>query len=204
MSYDRPDHYTRKAKAAGYAARSVYKLDEIARRMPIVPRPPAAVLDLGCYPGSWSKWLLERGLRVVGVDLTAPDLPGGTFLALSVYDVRPEALLAVLGGPTPLVVSDMAPLTSGNRLTDHCRQLELADHALGIARAVLRPGGAFVVKVFDGEDAPAFVERVRGEFSEVRRFKPDATRDHSVEFFLAARGFRAVAAPAAPPVATTP
>lgn len=191
MGYDRPDHYTRRAKAAGYAARSVYKLDEIARRMTIIPRAPASVLDLGCYPGSWSKWLLERGLRVVGVDMTAPELSGGTFIVSSVYEVTPERLLDALGGPTPLVVSDMAPLTSGSRLADHCRQLELADHALSLARAVLRPGGAFVVKVFDGEDAPAFVNRVRTSFEEVRRFKPDATRDQSVEFFLAARGYRA-------------
>lgn len=189
MSYRRPDHYTRKARAEGFAARSVFKLDELAARTPGFPKGGAAV-DLGCYPGSWSRWLLQRGFRVVGVDLQAPNLPGGTWIAASAMDVEPERLREALGGPAALVVSDMAPNTSGNRFVDHARQIALARRALELARALLAPGGTFVVKVFDGEDAPAFVDEVRAAFSEVRRHKPDATRDRSVEFFVVGRGLR--------------
>lgn len=188
MTYDRADHYTRKAKAAGYAARSVYKLEEIAGRAPL-PRTGVA-LDLGCFPGSWSRWLIERRFRVVGVDLQAPDLAGGSWIARSVHEVEPAELRAALGGPADLVVSDMAPNTSGDRFTDHCRQIALADRALQLATALLRPGGGFVVKVFDGGDAPAYTQRVRAAFADVKRVKPAATRDRSVEFFLVGTGFR--------------
>lgn len=187
MTYERADHYSRKARSAGYAARSVYKLEEIAGRFPI-PRSGAAV-DLGCFPGSWSRWLGERGYRVVGVDLQAPNLPG-TWIARSVFEVEPDELRAAVGGAADLVVSDMAPNTSGDRFTDHCRQIALADRALELAKLLLRPGGGFVVKVFDGGDAPAYVARVRAAFGEVKRVKPDATRDRSVEFFLVGTGFR--------------
>ncbi len=191
MEYRRPDTWTRKARSEGYAARSVYKLQEIDRRHRVLPRAGAAAVDLGCYPGSWSQWLLEQGLRVVGVDLTAPALTGGVWIARSVYEVEPAEILDALGGPADLVVSDMAPNTTGNRLGDHVRQIELADRAVALAAACLQPGGAFVCKVFDGEDAPAFVGRVRAVFRDVKRLKPDATRDRSVEFFLVARGLTA-------------
>lgn len=189
VPYKRPDHYTRKAKSEGYAARSVFKLEELAERSPGFPRAGVAV-DLGCYPGSWSRWLLQRGFQVVGVDLQAPELPGGTWLVGSALEVDAERLRAAAGGPVTLVVSDMAPNTSGNRFVDHARQLALARRALELAQALLEPGGSFVVKVFDGEDAPAFVEEVRARFADTRRHKPDATRDRSVEFFVVARGPR--------------
>lgn len=196
MDYKRPDAWTRKAKAEGYAARSVYKLEELDRRHHVVPRGGGVVLDLGCFPGSWSKWLIERGARVVGVDLKAPDLAGGTWIARSVYEVEPDELLTAAAGPVDVVVSDMAPNTTGNRLGDHVRQIELADRALLMARACLKPQGTFVVKVFDGEDAPAYVDRVRAAFREVKRLKPDATRDRSVEFFLVAKGLKSTPAAA--------
>ncbi|MFN7142627.1 MAG: SAM-dependent methyltransferase [Myxococcota bacterium] len=190
MAYERADSWTRRAKAAGFPARSVFKLEEIDQRHKIVPSGGLAV-DLGCYPGSWSKWLLGKKLRVVGVDLKAPDLPGGTWIARSVMEVEPTELLDAAGGPVDLVVSDLAPNTTGQRLVDHVRQIALADRALELARAIGKPGSAFVCKVFDGEDAPAFVERVRGAYADVKRLKPDATRGSSVEFFVVAKGLKA-------------
>ncbi len=193
MTYKKPDSWTKKAKAQGYAARSVFKLDEIETRHHILPRGRGGVaLDLGCYPGSWSRWLIERGLRVVGVDFKAPALSGGTWIEGSALDTPIADLGAALGGPADLVVSDMAPNTTGNRFVDHVRQIELADRALDVARELLAPHGAFVVKVFDGGDAPAFTARVREVFSEVKRLKPDATRDVSREFFLVGKGRRVV------------
>ena len=186
MPYTYADTWTRKAKAQGYAARSVFKLDEIEARHRILPPAGSGVIDLGCFPGSWSRWLIERGYRVAGVDLQAPQLGGGTWIAASVLDVEPDALRTALGGVDPaLVVSDMAPNTTGDRFVDHVRQITLADRALELARALLPAGrGAFVVKVFDGGDAPAYTQRVQAAFEEVRRIKPDATRNRSVEFFL--------------------
>ncbi len=186
MPYTYADSWTRRAKAQGYAARSVFKLDEIEARHRVLPAAGSAAVDLGCFPGSWSRWLIERGLRVAGVDLQAPQLSGGTWITASVLDVEADALRAALGGEAPLlVVSDMAPNTSGDRFVDHVRQITLADRALTLAQELLPAGrGAFVVKVFDGGDAPAYTRRVQDAFEEVRRIKPDATRNRSIEFFL--------------------
>ena len=183
------DHFTRRARDGGWGARSVFKLDEIQRRTGIVRRGDVA-LDLGCYPGSWSRFLLSCGVaRLVGVDLRVPEGIRGTFLAADAMHVDPAVLGEALGGGADLVVSDMAPSTTGDRRGDHARQVALARRALEIAVALLRPGGRLVVKVFDGADAPAFADEVRVHFGEVRRLKPEATRKHSVEFFLVARGF---------------
>ena len=198
-SYKRPDHWTRKAKEEGYAARAVFKLEELHQRFPVIPRGTGGAgkgvcVDLGCFPGSWSKWLLQQGMRVVGVDLKAPDLAGGTWLVASAMEVTAAELVAAAGAPIDVLVSDMAPNTTGNRFTDHCRQIALAERALSLALEVLGPGGAFVTKVFDGEDAPAFVRKVQTSFHEFKRLKPDATRDQSVEFFVAGRRPKGVGA----------
>lgn len=190
MSYTRPDHFTKKAKAQGYAARSVFKLEELDQRFRLVKRGGSAV-DLGCFPGSWSRYLLEKGMRVVGVDLKAPELPGGTWIARSVMEVEAAELLEAVGGQVDLFVSDMAPNTSGNRFTDHVRQIGLAERALALCFLCLKPGGAFVAKVFEGEDANGFIKAVEARFATVKRVKPDATRDRSVEFFVVGTGFLA-------------
>ena len=188
----RPDHWTRKAKAQGYTARSVFKLDEIQRRMPMLP-PRSRVLDLGCSPGSWSAWVHDNGgpgTTLVGVDLQpSPGYPGH-FVEGSALELGPAALLGLLGGPADLVLSDMAPRTTGNRFSDHVEQVVLARMAFDLAVATLRPGGCFVCKIFDGEDAPALVEAIRLTFAEHRRFRPEATRTQSREFFIGARGLR--------------
>jgi 23S rRNA (uridine2552-2'-O)-methyltransferase len=106
----------------------------------------------------------------------------------SVFDVDAERILEALGGPADLVLSDMAPSTTGSRFTDHVRQIELAEAGRALAAQVLRPGGNFVVKVFDGEDAPAFVLRMRRDYDKARRVKPEATRKKSVEFFMVGLG----------------
>jgi 23S rRNA (uridine2552-2'-O)-methyltransferase len=185
-SRKRSDHWTKKAKEEGYAARSVYKLVEIDKRCRVFAR-GQRVLDLGCSPGSWSRYARERigrGGELVGIDLTeTPDYPGHQHVG-SILDISPEELLAPLGGDADLVLSDMAPFTTGTRLTDHVNQLELAQMAADIALVCLKPGGHFVTKVFDGEDAHAFVQSLRPHFTKVRRVKPEATRDESVEFFV--------------------
>lgn len=196
MSYKRPDHFTKKAKAAGFEARSVFKLEEIDQRFSLT-RTGGLAVDLGCFPGSWSRYLIQRRMKVVGVDLKAPEFGGGRWIVRSVMEVEAAELL---DGPdrVDLFCSDMAPNTSGDRFTDHVRQIRLAERALSLARECLKEGGHFVVKVFDGEDAPAFQKDVATSFAEVKRVKPDATRDRSVEFFLVGKGFRRPSA-AVPP-----
>lgn len=188
--YKRPDRFTQKAKEEGYAARSVYKLDEIDRRARILRR-GQRVLDLGCAPGSWAKYAIERTGGVVGVDLTETALPGGTFLTASIYDVTVAQLREALGGNADVVLSDMAPLTTGTRDADHYAQIELARRAFEIACEILVPGGAFVCKVFEGQDAKAFELDVRKRFEETRRMRPEAVRANSREWFLVSTGFRA-------------
>lgn len=190
--YKKPDHFTKKAKKEGFAARSVYKLEEIQRRFQIL-KPGMKVVDLGCFPGSWSKYLIQKVGRqgtVVGVDYSAPSFGGGVWLEKSVFDVTAEELLEILGGPASLVVSDMAPATTGNRLGDHVLQIELADQAWSLARGILKPGGTFVAKVFDGEDANGFCERVKQDCRKTKRLKPEATRRQSREFFLIGQQFK--------------
>ncbi len=189
----RQDHFFHKAKREGFAARSVYKLEEIDKKGQVFRR-GQHVLDLGCSPGSWMQYLATTvgpNGRVAGVDLKSVrvNLPGhakavvGDAFALSDDEIRS------MGAPFDVVTSDMAPATSGNRFTDHVRSIELCRRALEVATRTLKPGGAFVCKVFEGEDAQGFFEDVRRLFKETRRVKPKSTRTESVELFVVGTGF---------------
>ena len=142
--YKGRDKYAAKARAQGYEARSIFKLEQIDKKHPIIPR-GGKVVDLGCYPGSWTRYAIEtvgpKG-SVVGVDFTAPRVSGATFFEASALDVSTEQLREVLGGPADTVLSDMAPPTTGDKTGDHYRQIELARRALQVATELLAPGGA--------------------------------------------------------------
>jgi 23S rRNA (uridine2552-2'-O)-methyltransferase len=190
MSYKSGDHYTKKAKNDGFAARSVYKLEEIQKKWRVLTHGDK-VLDLGCAPGSWSRYAKQQvGAKgkVVGVDIQEVNGFAGEFLLASVYDLDLDSVKTLLGGSPDVVISDMAPATTGDRFTDHFRQIELASAALQIAANSVSPNGHFVAKVFDGQDAPAFIQECRTYFKQVRRLKPKATRGRSVEFFVVASG----------------
>jgi 23S rRNA (uridine2552-2'-O)-methyltransferase len=150
------------------------------------------VVDLGCFPGSWTRYAIEQvgpdGV-VVGVDFEAPRVSGATFIAASALEVSAEQLREALGGPADVLLSDMAPNTTGDKAGDHLRQIALAEHALHLATELLAPGGAFVCKVFEGGEAAAFVEEARRHFRAVRRMRPEAVRKVSREWFLVATGF---------------
>jgi 23S rRNA (uridine2552-2'-O)-methyltransferase len=193
--YRRPDAHTRAARAAGYAARSVFKLEEIDRRARLL-RPGERVLDLGAAPGSWSRYAAERigpEGRLLAVDRRplAQALPPwchaleGDVLALG------DALAAA--GPYDVVLSDMAPDTSGDRATDQARSHALFEAALDVAERMLDPGGAFVGKLFMGPDFEAARARMRALFDEVRVMRPEAVRTRSTEVFLVGRGRRPAA-----------
>ena len=187
------DKFFRLAKAEGYRARSAFKLLEIVEKHKLI-RPGQAVLDLGAAPGSWSQVALERvgpDGKVVAVDLQPiAELAG---LATMVGDLREEKVIAeirsMLGGPADVVLSDVAPQATGIVITDQARAIELAHAALDVAKQTLRPGGAFIVKIFRGEDFDQFIAAMRRSFRKVNVVIPQATRSESREVYVVANGF---------------
>ena len=149
-------------------------------------------MDLGASPGSWTLYAAEKvgpGGRVLGIDLKDPEValpPHAEIRTLDAFEVDPDEL----GGPFDLVISDMAPKTSGQRHADQYRSYELVMRALDLAEKVLRPGGAFVAKIFQGAEFEDARNAIRKSFGKVRIIRPEATRDESYEVFLVGTGFR--------------
>ena len=191
------DPYVAAAKAQGWRSRAAFKLIEMDDRYHLL-RKVARVIDLGAAPGGWSQVAVQRGARqVIGLDLLAIDpVPGATFLAGDFNDAdMPARLRALLGGPDPaggadLVLSDMAPNTTGHAATDHIRIVALTELALDFACQVLVPGGAFVAKVFQGGAERQLLEPLKRRFTTVRHAKPAASRKESSELYVVATGFR--------------
>ena len=196
MAYRPQDGFFRKAKREGYRSRAAYKLLEINRRLRLI-RAGSAVVDLGAAPGGWLQVASElagpRG-RVMGFDLQPiRPLPGGNVTAFELDVLAEDAaerIGALLGGAADCVLSDMAPRLSGVRDADEGRALELARKAWEVARAVLKPRGAFLFKTFTGADLPALLEELSSDFSVVRRVRSAATRKGSSEIYVTAQGFR--------------
>jgi 23S rRNA (uridine2552-2'-O)-methyltransferase len=186
------DHYTRRARKESYPARSVYKLQEIQKRFGLIRR-GNAVLDLGCAPGSWLMYaadLVGASGCVVGVDLTPVTVGLPVHVGLHTVDVFElvEDPAAFFGQPFDVVLSDIARATTGSRGVDAARSHNLCEAALAIARKVLRPGGALVCKIFQGEDFKAFTEAVKNDFSECKLFKPQSCRKASKEIYVIGKG----------------
>ncbi|MCL2725494.1 MAG: RlmE family RNA methyltransferase [Polyangiaceae bacterium] len=185
--YKGADHFTRAAKSRGYPARSVFKLEEIDRRIRLF-KPAMRVLDLGAAPGSWTLYIAEKvGPRghVLSVDLGPVDVPLPShvvFLQGDALALDNDALATF--APYDVVVSDMAPNTTGNRLGDQTRSYELFIRALAVAEKLLKPGGAFVGKIFMGEDFQNARNAIKRVFGEDRAIKPEGTRASSYELFL--------------------
>jgi len=190
------DHYSRRARQEGFPARSVFKLQEMQERFRLI-RPGARILDLGAAPGSWSQFCLQtlagRGL-VVGVDLNEPSLhpsatPGAEFRFLrgDLFAPEVEARLAEWG-PYDLVLSDAAPHTSGSHLVDAQASLELAGRALELALLLLKAGGGTALKVFQGGEEVALLQRLRAGFTRARAFKPESSRRESREVYFLGLG----------------
>jgi 23S rRNA (uridine2552-2'-O)-methyltransferase len=188
------DPYVRAARQRGLRSRAAFKLIEMDDKHGLL-RPGARVLDLGAAPGGWTQVAVERaapGGRVVAVDLLPMDpVPGAAIIRGDFQDEAVEAAaLAALGGGTDLVLSDMAPNTTGHGATDHLRIMALAELALHAALTALSPGGGFVAKVFQGGGERAFLDTLRRNFRAVRHAKPPASRKNSSELYVVATGFR--------------
>ena len=200
------DKFGHRAKREGWPARSVYKLEEIDRRVGLF-RKGQKVLDLGASPGSWTMYAAQRvgpNGRVLGLDLKPHEGALPKNAEIRVADVTEVAPTLAAEGPFDLVISDMAPRTSGQRAADQYRSYELVMTALEVATEALVPGGGFVAKIFQGpefEDARAAVTKV---FSKTRIVRPKATRDESYEVFLVGLGKRAPAPPSTDDTSSAP
>ena len=185
------DPYVAAAKAQGWRSRAAFKLIELDEKYHLL-RPGVRVLDLGAAPGGWSQVAAHKGAVVLALDLLPIDpIPGVTFVQGDFNDTdMPERLIALLGGKVDLVLSDMAPNTTGHSATDHIRIIALAELALALARAVLLPRGTFVAKVFQGGTEGAMLAPMKRLFTSVRHAKPPASRKQSSELYVVATGFR--------------
>jgi 23S rRNA (uridine2552-2'-O)-methyltransferase len=191
--YARPDRFTRAAKDAGFPARSVFKLEEIDRRVRLL-RAGMRVLDLGATPGSWSIYAAQKighQGHLLAVDLEPIPVvlpPQAVFVQGDALALDNEALERF--APYDVVLSDMAPRTTGNRVTDQARSFELFMRALAVAAALGAPGSAFVGKIFMSDDLPAARTELRRIYESERLMRPEGTRSVSTEIFAVGAGKR--------------
>jgi len=190
------DHYSEQAKKEQYPARSVFKLKEAQKKFHLIKKGDR-VLDLGCSPGSWLLYAAEltgkRG-RVLGIDLKTIRIkipPQAETLAADILTIdRAWIDKHELRDRFNVVLSDMAPATTGNKALDATRSFQLCQAALSIVEMVLKPGGSFICKIFQGAEFKEFSDTVRSRFKRHKIFKPQSSRKESKEIFILGMGFR--------------
>lgn len=194
MSYKEKDYYFQKAKDQNYFARSAFKLDEIEKKFKILKK-NGTILDCGYYPGSWiqftSRWSGGKA-KIFGLDIQPINkslvLPNVTLFKADFLDTK--NVLELCGVPSfDVVLSDMAPKTSGIKSVDQQRSYELVEKLIAILPQILAGGGNFVAKVFDGPDAQGLIKELKKNFKLVKQFRPKSTRSISKEFFVISKEF---------------
>jgi 23S rRNA (uridine2552-2'-O)-methyltransferase len=191
------DPYVRRSQAEGYRSRAAYKLIEIDDRYKLL-KPGMRVVDLGAAPGGWCQVAAARVKSppekpiVVGIDYLPVDpVPGATILLKDFLDEdAPQQLMEALDGEPDIVLSDMAAPTTGHRRTDHLRTMHLCEIAADFAISVLKPGGHFLSKTFQGGTEGDLLALLKRNFRSVHHVKPPASRDESVELYILAKGFK--------------
>jgi 23S rRNA (uridine2552-2'-O)-methyltransferase len=190
------DPYVEEAKRQGYRSRAAFKLIEMDDRHHVL-KPGMKVVDLGAAPGGWSQVAADRvgalgGGKVVAADLVEIEpIAGVEVHTLDVSETEAlDRFKAALGGRADVVLSDMAPATTGHRATDHLRVVALAESALDVAEDLLAPGGTFLAKVFQGGASGDLLARLKRGFAKVQHVKPKASRPESPEIYVLATGFR--------------
>lgn len=185
------DFYFKKAKGENYKARSVFKLEEAQNKFKFI-KSSDIVLDVGCSPGSFSQYMLNRILKkgsVVGIDI----LPNSfahqrfTFILGDIKEIDISVFNDIL---FDVVVSDAMPNTTSDRETNHFRSISLCKSIFNLAKEVLKNGGHFFIKVFDGKDLQMFKKELHEYFDSVNVFKPKSSRDESREIFLFCKNFK--------------
>ena len=186
------DPYVAAARQQGWRSRAAFKLLDLDDRFHLIG-PGARVLDLGAAPGGWTQVAVKRGAgTVVGVDLLVMDpIPGAVIVQGDFTEPEMQARLAgLVGGKADIVLSDMAPNTTGHAATDHIRIMALAEPAFAFAADVLAEGGRFVAKVFQGGSERQMLADMKRCFATVRHAKPPSSRKESSELYVVASGFR--------------
>jgi 23S rRNA (uridine2552-2'-O)-methyltransferase len=191
------DPYVSAAKEHGYRSRAAFKLLEIDDKFKFL-KSGMTVIDLGAAPGGWSQICADRtkstdGLgKVIAIDIQdMPELPGVTFFHLDFTDdTAPDILMQAVGGRADMVVSDMAPFTTGVQSADHIRIMNLVESAVDFSLKVLNKNGHFVSKMFEGGGGDILFHRLKKHFTTVKYFKPQSSRTHSTEIFIIAVGFK--------------
>ena len=192
--YTPNDKYAQKARYLGYRARSVFKLQEIDEKYQII-KPGMKILDLGSAPGSWLQYAAEKTGpegKVYGLDLQKIEPLPQKNVKIFQTDIYDDEFLekTFTGRMFNAVISDMAPSTSGIKITDSALSLELLDRALQITKIYLKPNGHFVIKVFENEDLNLWFSRFKKYFKMSKRFKPHASREESKELFVIGKNFK--------------
>ncbi len=190
MVYQRKDYYFKEAKNQNYTARSVFKLKEIHERFKVF-KLNDKVLDLGAAPGSWSQYASQQiglGGRILGIDLQALQvvLPNAVFICGDLRNLKDLIVTHAVTPPFDVVLSDMAPKTTGIRVTDQARSIELCELALEMSQAFLRHRGTFICKMFHSEYFESFRNALRKNFKRVEVLRPKSTRKASQEIFFIA------------------
>ena len=186
------DPYVKKAQAAGFRSRAAFKLLELQDKFKLIA-PGDSVVDLGAAPGGWVQVAQQLGAKkVVGIDLLEIDpIPDAVLLKGDVADeAMMTRLLEELGDKPNVVLSDMAANTTGHRQTDHLRTVALVELAIEFAFDTLKPGGTFCSKVFQGGTSAELLATLKHRFQEVKHAKPPASRTHSPEIYVVAKGFK--------------
>ncbi|MEO0920048.1 MAG: RlmE family RNA methyltransferase [Pseudomonadota bacterium] len=191
------DPYVQRAKREGMRSRAAYKLTEIDDKHNLL-KPGMRVIDLGAAPGGWCQVAAQRveslddEIRVVGIDYLGMDgMAGVAILEMDFLDDEaPQALMDALGGKPDIVLSDMAAPTVGHRKTDHMRTMHLVEVAADFALKVLKPGGHFLSKTFQGGTEKSLLDLLKANFKSVIHVKPPASRAESVELYLLAKDFK--------------
>ncbi len=190
------DHYYNKAKDEKYFARSIYKLEEIDQRFKVLKKGDL-VVDLGYFPGSWAQYTAPKvgpEGRVVGIDIQPVNkklqLPNVTLFEKDIFTLTGPGDLGA-DRAFDVVLSDMAPSTTGIKTVDQARSLDLIESVFGLLPILLRPQGNFVIKVFDSHDAQVFLKAQKNRFNDFQFLKPKSTRSISKEFFVIGKGFKA-------------
>tara|TARA_Y100001936_G_scaffold250709_1_gene304232 strand:- start:3947 stop:4540 length:594 start_codon:yes stop_codon:yes gene_type:complete len=196
MSFKVKDHYFNKAKKENFVARSIYKLEEIDNKYKVIAKGDH-VFDLGYYPGSWIQYTSRKvgnDGRVIGIDIKEVNDKINKIPNVEVFhkDINDLQTLEELGTDRAfdVVVSDMAPNTTGIKSVDQARSLNLVEMVFFHLPKLLREGGNFVIKVFDSNDAQTFLKQQRSMFKEFSYLKPKSTRSVSKEFFVIGKGFK--------------
>lgn len=186
------DPYIAKAEMEGWRSRAAFKLIEINDKIDVLA-PGKTVVDLGAAPGGWCQVAAKAGCKVIGLDLLEMDpIADVTFFQMDFMDDdAPETLIDAMGGaPADIVMSDMAPNTTGHKSTDHLQIMALVELAYDFAVQVLAPEGTFIAKVRQGGTENDLLSQMKKDFKTVKHIKPPASRKESSETYVVALGFR--------------